>query len=419
MGTQISVASLGTSTSSIYTPKVMFDPVTPGKCMLVVLDDTPASGKAIRAYIFTVSGNTITLQSSTTLRVASNKCAFSYYGQDTFVYTYLSGSTLFAVACSISTYTITQGTATSIATGVQSNDSFGCIDLDYSRTQTNQLVGSYFGNANFDAYAVAFTVTPATKAITAGSAEVVISGITANRVSIACDPLVSRIAVSATATSNIYIGGCLISAANAISSVATWLTLDSPYKNGTKASRVAFAKQGDGTANSSVLAHYWTGNQQVICCNATSDIYFRSGILVGSATPTITWGAYATVASITTDALDLAPFFVTNQVGKFPLLYHNIGTGTTNTLALGQAAITDTNLTPANVIGIANSSASAAASVVVNTFGSVVTNQTGLTAQSNYYVDPTGTLTTSSTSPNVSIGKALSTTSLLLKALTV
>ena len=100
-----------------------------------------------------------------------------------------------------------------------------------------------------------------------------------------------------------------------------------------------------------------------------------------------------------------------------------------STITAGQVLqyTTGTNVTPVaattldstKLVGIASNSASTSGSVVVSTWGSIDTNQTGLTPQSNYYVNSAGALTTTSTAPNVAIGKALSATSILLKALTV
>jgi hypothetical protein len=96
-----------------------------------------------------------------------------------------------------------------------------------------------------------------------------------------------------------------------------------------------------------------------------------------------------------------------------------------STITAGQVVqfTTGTNVTPVaattldstKVIGIANASASTSASVVVNLWGGIDRNQSGLTPNTTYYVNSAGALTTSSTAPNVSMGKALTATTFLLK----
>jgi len=405
VGSVVSVNLAGTSGAGVEDIKIMFDPVTAGKGMVMLIDKS-GGGTPLKAYIFTVSGTTVTVQSTTTVLASSSSVGFTftYYGQDRFVF----GFETLAYACSISTYTITVGAATSITTAAGNR-----VDMDYSRLTTNLLGYVYRNTGNDDLYLVMFTVNPTTRVITAGSPNNVITGTFAGG-SIAFDPLVStRLAVSAFAggSSAVRVTGVSFSGTT-IGSSASWLNVSA---GGTiQRSYVKFLPIGDGTANNSVICVYYS--YRVLCC-CTTPIEFRSGITSGTAyNSTPTWQGVTTITSNSSG--DHGPMdWVSGQTNKVSLPWAS--SSTSGLLNLASATVTDTNLTPANVIGIANASASAAASVVVNTFGSVVTNQTGLTAQSNYYVDPTGTLTTSSTSPNVSMGKALSSTSLLLKALTV
>ena len=71
-----------------------------------------------------------------------------------------------------------------------------------------------------------------------------------------------------------------------------------------------------------------------------------------------------------------------------------------------------TNLTSTNFIGISDAAISSAASGSVTIKGGISSNVTGLTANSNYYVQADGTLTT--TTSTVLAGKALSSTSINL-----
>ena len=88
----------------------------------------------------------------------------------------------------------------------------------------------------------------------------------------------------------------------------------------------------------------------------------------------------------------------------------------TNSTSGGSVARLFTNeaSTNVNTIGIAQAAASNGQPVSVKLPYSIDTNQTGLTANSNYYVSGTGTLTTSAGTTNFLIGKATSATNLLI-----
>lgn len=73
-----------------------------------------------------------------------------------------------------------------------------------------------------------------------------------------------------------------------------------------------------------------------------------------------------------------------------------------------------TNLTPANFMGISEGGASNGGEVSVIAQGGTVTGLSGLTVGSDYYSEKDGTLGTSNVAPHVKVGKAISTTSLIL-----
>lgn len=425
MGTAVTTALTGSVTAQVASVKVMFDPVTAGKGMVVLWDDSASGGgnPLIRAFIFTVSGTTVTVQSSTTLMGSgtyAQACSFSYYGQDIFVYNYVIGTTMYAKACSISTYTITQGTQTSIATtvGSSTNTRQLCIDLDYSVATPNLLGAAYSNNSSTYPYAVLFTVVPATKVISAGSPNNMRS-VATNGVSIAFDPLVAtRLAVGFYSTGGTY---AYISCGT-ISGTAITQT-NSAYSNVIASAfcrglAIKFLSVGDSTNKMSVLcifnAFYYS-----TCAGSYYDFSFNSGIASSTAyNANFSWisewsagTGYSSISGISSLSL------VSGQVSKVALPMSNAST--TNVLKFGSAALTYTNLNSTKLIGIANASASSSAPVVVNVFGGVDTHQTGLTTNSTYYVTQAGVLTTTSTSPNLLMGRAVSSTSILIKGLAI
>ena len=423
VGSVVTSSLLG-STFGISTLKVMFDPVTAGKGMAVFIDYGNSTTKYVRAVIFTVSGTTVTVQSATTLLTVggSSRCAFSYYGQDTFVYAYGDGTSgITAYACSISTYTITQGTGTTLtATSPRIDARQQTLDMDYSKATSNLLGLSFINSSNSRPNAVLFTVVPATKVITVGSAFsiVVMSGYYN---SISFDPLVStRFAVGCSTNTNaanyIYV---MSFSGTTIGSAYLAQTIQDTTANARGIS-VKYLNVGDGVSLNSVMT-YANSNEFTNCCGTYQYSYFNSGIAAGTAyNSAYTWQTAIPIMNGNTDGINTLSTIalVSGQNNKVGINYGVTGTGT-GYLRLGSAKITNTNLDSTKVIGIANASASSSASVLVNVLGGTDANQTGLTANSTYYVDGAGALTTTSTAPNVKIGRATSATSILIKGLTI
>jgi len=426
VGSVVTVALAGTSQlARFYTLKAMFDPVTAGKVLVIAVDGTNSTSVSlVKAWIFTVSGTTVTLQSNTTLFTggATVRSTFSYYGQDIFVYTYSNNGNPQAVACSISTYTITQGTATTLAARVPDLNGYLPMDMDYSPLISNTLGFVQIGSSNNDVYAVAFTVNPATKVITAGSELLVIAG-TYTYASISFDPYSSRFAVGSGSSVNqvqrIYMlgfSGTTLSGPTLIKTIAPICAF--VYKG----IAVKFFKVTDGSSANSVLGYSYSGSVPIVnaCCITVTfhRQYWATGIASGPlATASFTWQDEGLIYNTST-AIQF-PFIlplsqVSGQTQKIAFPYGDTSLHR-GLLRLGTAKATTTNLDSTKVIGIANASASAAASVVVNLWGGISTNQSGLTPNTTYYVDVTGALTTSSTAPNLSMGKALTASTILLK----
>ena len=107
--------------------------------------------------------------------------------------------------------------------------------------------------------------------------------------------------------------------------------------------------------------------------------------------------------------------FDSNVSGEFVIAFKDGGNNSYGTSILGNIAITSTNLTTTNFVGITDQAIASGASGSVVVQGGVGAGQTSLTIGSTYYVQADGTISTVSTSPAVNIGKALSATTILLK----
>ena len=85
---------------------------------------------------------------------------------------------------------------------------------------------------------------------------------------------------------------------------------------------------------------------------------------------------------------------------------------------LGETGGTTTNLTATNFIGLASAAISDTAAGDINVKGGINEAQTGLTIGSDYYAQGDGTVSTTSTSPAVKIGQAISATTINMMDLT-
>jgi hypothetical protein len=293
------------------------------------------------------------------------------------------------------------------------------MDMDYSKLTANLLGLTLISNGNQDVYAVLMTVVPATKVITSGSAQNMIAGSFTN-CSISFDPLVStRFAVAGTTASTsagyIYTGQISGTSVTATYLAKTFASLPSGNYG---AALIKYLSIGDGVSANSVLTYFYSTYtiSGPCCCLGTVASYFSSGIAASTAyNAVITWQSDSTITlSTTINYTNGGMALVSGQTSKVAISYGN-ASAQTGIIRIAEAKITSTNLDSTKVIGIANASASSSASVVVNLWGGISTNQSGLTPNTTYYVDATGTLTTSSTAPSLSMGKALTASTILLK----
>jgi hypothetical protein len=105
--------------------------------------------------------------------------------------------------------------------------------------------------------------------------------------------------------------------------------------------------------------------------------------------------------------------------GKFVVPYSASANSQKGTAVLGQIATTInvTNLTTTNFLGTSTAAYTNGQTAKIMLQGGISTNQSSLAIGSTYYVQPTGTLTTSAGTPSVVAGKAVSATTLLLKGI--
>ena len=102
--------------------------------------------------------------------------------------------------------------------------------------------------------------------------------------------------------------------------------------------------------------------------------------------------------------------------GKFVAVYTDSGNSSYGTAIVGQlaATVSATNLTSTNLLGISQKAVANGETTSVETLGGLSAVHSGLTIGSDYYVATDGSLTTTSTD-NVSIGKAVAATTLNMR----
>jgi len=143
-------------------------------------------------------------------------------------------------------------------------------------------------------------------------------------------------------------------------------------------------------------------------------IYARVGTISGT---TITYGSQTVFGAGNADSLALVFYRDAASAGKFVYSYNTGYSGASRVGQMGSTVYT-TNLTTTNFIGITAEAISSAATGSVNVYGGINEVQTGLTIGSDYYAQADGTITTTSTSPAIKVGQAISATTINMVDLT-
>ena len=138
----------------------------------------------------------------------------------------------------------------------------------------------------------------------------------------------------------------------------------------------------------------------------TSCILDVSGSTITAGTPTVFESATSTYISVA---------MLTST--KAIVTYRDAGNSDYGTSCILDNESIETNLTTSNFIGITDAAITDTESGSVTVRGGIPTNLTGLTIASDYYIQGDGTLATSAGDPSVVAGKAISTTSLILKGI--
>ena len=149
-------------------------------------------------------------------------------------------------------------------------------------------------------------------------------------------------------------------------------------------------------------------SSRFIVTTASSGTSVVVGTLSGS---TITYGSQNAIDS--SEGAGITTAFDANSPGKFITVWTDNPDGEACVSQLS-ASETSTNLTDTNLLGTATAATADGETGTILLQGGISTNQSGLTIGSDYYVQPDGTLSTTAGTPSVKLGKALSSTTVLL-----
>jgi hypothetical protein len=163
-----------------------------------------------------------------------------------------------------------------------------------------------------------------------------------------------------------------------------------------------------------ISAHFDSGANKVIIAYQDEGNSSYGNAIAGTVSGTsISFGTEITLESANSSFFG-STFDTTSNKSVFS--YVDGGNSNYGTAVVGQlAASSSTNLTGTNYIGISDAAYSDSATATIQVIGSVDDAQSGLTAGQAYYVQTDGSLSTTTDSPSVFAGTAVSATEIIVK----
>jgi len=421
-----------------YYQGVAFDPNTAGKFVVIYRDIGNSSyGTAV---VGTVSGASISFGSEYVFRSSGsnyNSIAFDPHNANKFVVAYGDDSG-YAIIGTVSGSSLSFGSAYTWKSG---NAVWNSIAYDQVTANTVVAV-TRDGTSSYAGTAVAGTVSGTV--ITFGSAAIFNSGQSDSTV-VAFDPFNGgKFAVTYRDSANSGYGTACVGTVS-----GTTITFGSEYVYQSASVEGTYLSFDSGNANTFVNVYNRGGGRARLGtisgtaitygAEATFDtgsgeyasvefdpssagkfiVMYRAGspyygkVAVGTVSGTsISFGSSITcnAGTITWTSISFDP----SNAGKFVVVYRDEGNSNYGTAIIGQMAAESTNLTSTNLLGVSQESASDGGTASIDTLGGVSDKLTGLTIGSDYYVATDGTLTTTVAS-NVSIGKAVNSTTINMR----
>jgi len=172
----------------------------------------------------------------------------------------------------------------------------------------------------------------------------------------------------------------------------------------------------DSAATAWQSATFDSNANKVVLCYRDDGNSFHGTLVVGTVSGTsISFGSEVVFNAGSTAYI--ASTFDSN-LNKVVIGYRDQGNSYYGTAVVFQVAYENTNLTSTNFLGLADAAISVTASGKINVKGSINSKQSSLTIGSDYYVQSNGSVSTTSTSPAVKIGQAVTATTINMMDLT-
>ena len=388
-GSSISFGTPTQITEGFNDQDASFDPNTPGKFIISYSINSSPYGAKVR--VGTISGTSISFgaaTTATTFEVAGFSVSCDPNTANKFILAVSSTSVGAAMIGTVS------GTSISLASSANFNGNTKTPIVRYNPATANQVILSYTDYANSQ-YGTSVIGTVSGNSISYATEYVFSSEASPATL---MDASKTGIFVVAWGYAGKSIIGTISGTAISYGSVANFI---SAYTQGVQ---VSFDPV---TTNRFVVIYYDSQNSNY----GTARVGTVSGTTI----------SYGTKAGFASGEVGSVPglSFDPNASGMFAIAYGDIANPKDGKAVISQlaATVTGTNLTATNFIGMPDKAYASGATATVALEGGVSTNQTSLTIGSTYYVQPTGSLATSASTPSVEAGKAISATSLLLKGI--
>ena len=396
-GTSISFGSEYVfNSASIYFTSVAFDSNTASKLVIAYRDGGNANNGT--AIVGTISGTTLSFGTAVVYNTGTSDYPSVSFDPNTagkFVVAYRDGGNSNSGTAIVGTVS---GTSISFGTEVVFNSaSTQDGSLSFDPNTAGKFVIAYYDGGSTIGEAVVGTVSGTT--LSFGTAVVFNSGIS-NKTSAAFDPnTAGKFVVAYQDGGNSYYGTATVGTVS-----GTSITFGAEYVYNSANSDYGSLSFDPNSSGKFVVAYLDNGNSS-----------YGTAIVGTVSGTTISFGSEYVFNAGPTYHISAA--FDPNTAGKFVVAYQADGATIYGKASLGQMATATTNLTTSNFVGTSTEAYTNAETATIAVQGGLSTNQTGLTIGSTYYVQPAGTLATTAGSPSVTAGKALSTTTLLLKDL--
>ena len=470
VGDTVTSATTGSTTipdGSVYTfhsastafNSVAFSPTVAGK--FVVFFRAGASSNVAKAVIGQITNNTISFGSVTIVTGTPNAhyeyVAWNPNNPDQIVFVYVEGSSTWHLGGKVGTVSgtsISVGSEFLINSGTAANPS-----VEFDSKTAGSLVFCYVDQAN-SSYGTCRAATIAANGVLTWGTESVFKSSSCSYPAIKFDPNVAGRFLVTVSSTEVYavlgtVSGTTLSYGSAVQVSASAASIPNtnpahswdpqtagsfviPYKQNdtnyghiragtasgttvTLGSTVTFVSETidppsarfhpTDTAGSLLIQYFSWGASHPKC-------KIRKASVSGT---TVTLGDLYSGTTVAGNHTYVSLEFSPLQAGRFIYKYSDAGDGSRGRMVCGQipttVATSSTNLTATNFIGISSAAYADTATATLNLEGGIATNLSGLTAGTTYYAQNDGTLGSNADDPSVEVGKALSTTSILLKGI--